>query len=167
MLGRKVSQPAVSSLQLSYGDEKKIPKDRKEGRTEDPAYSFSNDIGLATRQELDVLAVDDDLPVRESLRTVLRFLGLTSAICADGFHAIEVAKTMKVKCALVDIRMPRMNGVAVLKALKEIDPDIKVLMMTAISSENVEHEAMCAGAEVIIHKPFRLEEIKARLAEFL
>jgi len=78
-----------------------------------------------------LLVVDDDRGMRDTLLDILEDRGFLVSVAVDGIEALEAIKTERYDLMLMDIVMPRMNGVEVLKQLKEIDSGVIVIMMTA------------------------------------
>jgi len=106
-----------------------------------------------------VLVVDDEAIVREMLEKILKDKGYSVLMANNGSSAIEMAKNNEVDIALVDIRLPDINGVQVLEGIKNIKPDILVIMMTAYETEELVRKAFGQGAQACLHKPFNVETL--------
>ncbi len=106
-----------------------------------------------------ILVVDDELGVRESFRMILKDK-YNLFIYSDGKDALEFVKKHRVDVALLDIRMPKMNGIDVLKKIKGINPDIQVLMVTGHATLDTAVEAMRFGAFDYIYKPFDKDKLE-------
>ena len=87
--------------------------------------------------------------------------GYQVAIAANGEEALETLRTAKFDLVICDISMPKIGGLEVLKAVKQIDPDIEVIMITAYGTIEVAVESIKEGAYDFIQKPFNLDEIFA------
>lgn len=101
-----------------------------------------------------ILIVDDELIMRESLSGWLERDGHEVSAAASGEEAMEVLKDSRFDILLVDIKMEGMSGLDVLKQVKESDPDVDVVMITAYGSIPTAIEAMKKGAYDYLLKPF-------------
>ena len=110
-----------------------------------------------------ILIVDDELSIRASLRTILTGLGFGVIEAARGEEAIALVRTARFDVVLLDINMPGLGGVEVCRQMRRIAPILPVLMLTVQSSEDRKVEALDAGADDYITKPFQLRELIARI----
>jgi CheY-like chemotaxis protein len=108
-----------------------------------------------------VLVVDDEALIRSVLELGLKRSGFTAWQAASGPEAVTVYRAHQDEIALVilDVRMPGMNGLQTLKALKEVNPEVVVCFLTGDSGELTEEELMAHGAAAVLYKPFRLEDL--------
>ncbi|MEE9591247.1 MAG: response regulator [Thermodesulfobacteriota bacterium] len=106
-----------------------------------------------------ILIVDDDSGMTDTLTDVFDEMGYTVAVAEDGFAAIDKIKRELYDVALMDIKMPRMNGVETFKEIKKINPSMKVIMMTAYAMEELIKEALREGALDVIHKPLDIDKV--------
>src|SRR5262249_42014602 len=107
-----------------------------------------------------VLIVDDERSMRELLNIVLSREGYHVITAESGGEAISVLQRQPVDLLISDIRMPDIGGVDVLRAAKQGDPDVPVIMMTALASTDPAVEAMRLGASDYVTKPFDVDELK-------
>src|SRR5574341_558577 len=107
-----------------------------------------------------ILIVDDDAGVRESLNTILSNEGYQTLEAEDGEKALNFCRQQLVHVIITDLRMPGMDGVELLKAVKLLLPDVAVIMMTAYGSVEKAVEALKQGASDFILKPFKRIEIE-------
>jgi len=107
-----------------------------------------------------VIVVDDEPGMREFLEIMLQKDGYTVDTASDGPEAIEKMGSHLFDLAVVDIQMPIMNGIEVLKRFNEKSPETTVIMVTAYASHETAIEAMKLGAYDYITKPFKIDEIK-------
>jgi two-component system response regulator PilR (NtrC family) len=114
-----------------------------------------------------ILVVDDEKSMREFLAIMLRQEGHEVALAEGGEAALDILRREPVDLVLTDMRMPRTDGLAVLKATKEVSPDTVVIVITAFASTETAVEAMKLGAYDYITKPFKLDEIKLIVANAL
>ena len=106
-----------------------------------------------------VLIVDDEFGVRESLRMILKAKH-NLFIHSDGKDALESVKKNHIDVALLDIRMPEMSGIELLKKIKEIGPDIQAIMVTGYATLDTAVEAIRLGAFDYIYKPFDKDKVE-------
>jgi DNA-binding NtrC family response regulator len=106
-----------------------------------------------------ILIVDDELIMRESLAGWLERDGYYVEAVASGEEALEMLKATRFDILLVDIKMEGMSGLEVLSYVKETDPDVAVVMITAYGSISTAIEAMKNGAFDYLLKPFDPEEL--------
>jgi DNA-binding NtrC family response regulator len=112
-----------------------------------------------------VLFADDELSLQEFMRTELPRLGHEVTVCADGKAAIKALEKNPFDVAILDLRMPGLDGIQVLEQLKQISPDTEAVMMTGHGSMESAVEALRLGACNYLRKPCKLAEIEAVLIE--
>jgi len=105
-----------------------------------------------------VLVVDDEKSMRDLLSITLEKEGYDVQTAAGGEPAIEMLHRDPVDVVITDLRMPKVDGLQVLRAAKEISPDTTVIVITAVASTETAVEAMKLGAYDYITKPFKLDE---------
>jgi two-component system response regulator MprA len=114
-----------------------------------------------------VLVVDDDRAVRESLRRSLQFNGYTVELAADGQQAIDAVARQRPDAMVLDMMMPRVDGLEVCRRLRSTGDDLPVLVLTARDAVSDRVAGLDAGADDYLPKPFALEELLARLRALL
>ncbi|MEW6739774.1 MAG: sigma-54 dependent transcriptional regulator [Nitrospirota bacterium] len=114
-----------------------------------------------------ILIVDDEPDICRALEFLLKREGYTVTSVNSGEDAIEKLKTNGFDVVITDLKMGRVDGMAVLEKAKEINPDMPVIMMTAFASIESAVEAMKRGAADYIVKPFLNEEIKLTIKKVL
>jgi len=107
-----------------------------------------------------ILVVDDEKGMREFLAIMLRKEGYDVVTAEGGQKAVKIIKEDVFDLVITDIRMPRVDGVEVLRAVKEASPETVVIMITAYASAETAVEAMKQGAYDYITKPFKVDEIR-------
>ncbi len=110
-----------------------------------------------------LLIVDDERSIRLSLRTVLGNFGFEIVEAARGEEALALVRTAQFDAVLLDINMPGMGGIEVCRIMRKSAPRLPILMLTVQGSEDRKVEALDAGADDYITKPFQLRELTARL----
>lgn len=113
-----------------------------------------------------ILVVDDELGPREALRMILKskYQVLTAM---SGLEALEVLNKTPPAIVLLDIKMREMNGIEVLKAIKQANTDIEVIMMTAYASLQTARDALAHGASEYLIKPFSKKEVEESIEKAL
>lgn len=110
-----------------------------------------------------LLIVDDERSIRLSLRTILANFGFDIVEAARGEEALALVRTAQFDAVLLDINMPGMGGIDVCRIMRKSSPRLPILMLTVQGSEDRKVEALDAGADDYITKPFQLRELTARL----
>ena len=114
-----------------------------------------------------VLVVDDDRAVRDSLRRSLEFHGYEVALAGDGAEALASIARTPPDVVVLDVMMPRLDGIETTKALRSSGNDLPILVLTARDSVGDRVEGLDAGADDYLTKPFALDELLARLRALL
>jgi len=114
-----------------------------------------------------ILIVDDEKPQREQLSGFLKKQSFSVTTAESGFEAISLCQHKSFELALIDLKMPGMDGIELLKKLKESNPEIQVIMMTAYGSVKTAVEAMKLGAYHYVKKPINLDELKLNINKAL
>ena len=114
-----------------------------------------------------VLVVDDDKAVRESLRRSLEFNGFRVSLAEDGAEALAGIGSMRPDVVVMDVMMPRLDGIETTRALRAAGNDVPVLVLTARDAVGDRVSGLDAGADDYLTKPFALEELLARLRALL
>ncbi|MBR57976.1 MAG: DNA-binding response regulator [Myxococcales bacterium] len=112
-----------------------------------------------------VLVVDDEVNLRKVLGTLLRRAGYSVRTAGDGIEALEVLSRESISVIVTDLKMPRMDGLALLKKIRSQRPDIPVILITAFGTVDRAVGAIKAGAFDFITKPFDRNEIKQIIAK--
>jgi DNA-binding response OmpR family regulator len=114
-----------------------------------------------------ILVVDDELAFRDSLRDILLAEGYQVEVAEDGLQAIQALSEHDYDLVLLDIRMPGMSGIEVLRRIEEISPDTKVILLTAHGTVETAIEALRYGAHDYILKPATSHNILSSVARAL
>ncbi len=114
-----------------------------------------------------ILVVDDDRAVRESLRRSLAFNGYTVDLAEDGVEALEAITNERPDALVLDVMMPRLDGLEVCRQLRSTGDDLPILVLTARDTVSERVSGLDAGADDYLPKPFALEELLARLRALL
>ena len=115
-----------------------------------------------------VLIVDDASFMRGSLKFIVESAGhKVVGTAKDGREALELYKKLKPDLVTLDILMDEMDGFAALKAIKDLDPEAKAIMVTALGQKEKQAEARKLGAVGYIRKPFTMKEISEEIGRVL
>ncbi|MDE3246875.1 MAG: response regulator transcription factor [Acidobacteriota bacterium] len=117
---------------------------------------------------LKILLVDDEAYFRLFVSKVLhQSVNCTVEEARDGQEAINLCATSSPDMIIMDINMPRMDGVQALLRIRALKPAIPIIMLTSISEEKVVEECVTGGASYFIRKDVRANELQAELQEML
>lgn len=111
-----------------------------------------------------ILICDDELGVRESLNLILSD-DYDLTFTDNGLKAIEKIKTAHFDALLLDIKMPKVHGLEILKEAKSIRAELPVIIVTGYQSAEIAKQAIIDGASHYIPKPFESEQILKAVAE--
>jgi DNA-binding response OmpR family regulator len=114
-----------------------------------------------------ILVVDDEKTVRRLLERFLTKEGFQVLTAGEGKDALELVKCQKPHVILLDIRMPGMDGMEVLKAIRQIDPSVPIVMLTGVTDLDHIKLAVGLGADDYLLKPFDLSYVLSYLGHYL
>jgi two-component system, NtrC family, response regulator AtoC len=110
-----------------------------------------------------VLVVDDEPDAVELLQEFLTSKGYDVITAGDGEEALRKVKAERPHLILLDVRMPKMNGLEVLRQVRQIDKEVGVIMVTAVNEEETGRQSLELGAFDYIVKPLDLEYLERSL----
>jgi two-component system chemotaxis response regulator CheY len=114
-----------------------------------------------------VLLVDDAAFMRMRCAKLLREEGHEVIEASNGREAVEMYQTARPDAVLMDITMPEMDGLEALRAIKAVDPNAQVAMLTAMGQQAIVIEAIKSGARDFVVKPFERERVLAAVAKLV
>jgi two-component system OmpR family response regulator len=117
--------------------------------------------------EARLLVVDDELNIRELLSASLRFAGFDVDVAADGREALAKVEKDRPDLLVLDVMMPGLDGLSVLRRLRDNAVEVPVLLLTARDATEDKVAGLNVGADDYITKPFSLEEVIARVRAVL
>jgi len=163
---KEINPEAKIILMTAYCEEERLQKVTKEG-----AYStLYKPVNIARLMELlgevtgvpSILVVDDDDNFRLSMARMLEIQGFQVITAASGGEAIRIARQRVINMAFIDIKMSVMDGLTTSLKLKEVKPDILIVMMTGYRDEvrAIVEEATGKGVLTCLYKPFNVVDLK-------
>jgi len=111
------------------------------------------------KKQFKILFVDDDTSLNQLLEKALSERGYQVDIVADGLSALNMLEKRYYDVAVLDNYLPKMNGIEVLKHIREQKLTTKVIMITAVDEQQLAHESIKLGADAILAKPFEFEKL--------
>ena len=115
------------------------------------------------RKQLKVLFADDEIHLQELIAAELPRMGHRVTVCPDGFKAVAAIEKDSFDCIIVDLDMPGMNGIEVIKKLKQTNPNTEAIVLTGKGSTESAIAALRLGAFDYIQKPCKLIELQSLL----
>lgn len=110
-----------------------------------------------------LLVVEDERTLCETIVKSLKRLAYSVDFCFDGERALELLGTEKYDLVVLDLNLPKVDGLSVLKQLRQTDRDTRVLILSARSEVSDKVEGLDLGANDYLSKPFHLAELEARI----
>lgn len=157
---KEIQPQAPIILMTAYSDEELLQNARDEGIRQiihkpiriDQLIELINDIA----GDQPILVVDDDADICDTLTKILESQGYSVQTAGSGEEAVSMSKDKTFQMAFIDVKLPNIDGLETLLRLKEINPDILVIMMTGFRNEVKEalDKAQAASAITCLYKPF-------------
>src|SRR6185437_12143320 len=113
------------------------------------------------------LIVDDEPRLRQVMSHLMRGDGFECLEAANGLEALQQLDRHHVSLVLSDLRMPKMDGLELLRAIRARDLDSAVIMVTAVADVEIAVNCLSIGASDYVVKPYQLEDVRARVAQAL
>jgi len=110
-----------------------------------------------------ILIIDNEPALLDVFADNLAATGFEVHVADAGDIGLELVERVRPDLVLLDVRMPRLDGFAVLREIREIDPDVAVLMMSADASEQRARQALDEGATGFITKPVEVDDLVATI----
>ncbi len=114
-----------------------------------------------------ILIVDDEKPIRDSLKMVLDEEGFTTAVASDGEDALQKLQAENFDVVISDIKMPKLDGIQLLEAAAKVSPDTFFIIMTAYASVKTAIDALRNGAYDYLIKPVEFDDVILRLKKLI
>jgi DNA-binding response OmpR family regulator len=122
---------------------------------------------MKEQEQARILVIDDDVTVRKSHEAVLKANGYEVDVAENGQEAIKKSKTKLYNLALVDLRLPDMDGIELLTSMRETVPKTVKIIITGYPSQDNAIEAVNRGADGYIVKPYAMEDLLRKVKEHL
>ncbi len=113
-----------------------------------------------------VMIVEDDAATRRLYRFLLANSGYNVVEAEDGVMAMERLNAHTCHLIITDMNMPRMGGMELVRAVRQLYPDMYIIMVTAFGTPDTEKQAYRAGVNEYLTKPFDFEELEERVRNF-
>lgn len=116
-----------------------------------------------------VLLADDEAMVRKVCASILQKLGFKVISAEDGLQAVEIFRKHagEIDCVILDLSMPKMNGLAAFQEMLVIEPDVKVILVSGYSEQDATRRYSAKGLAGFIQKPYRLQALQKNLSRIL
>jgi len=124
-------------------------------------------LGLPNMKKVQILVVDDEPGVRELVGDVLELEGYDVTIAVDGLDALAYIRKQKFDLFVLDINMPKIDGLVLLEKVRGAGDQTPVLFLTARREKDDIHQGFRVGADDYVTKPFSIEELALRVAAIL
>ncbi|MGO4956941.1 response regulator transcription factor [Luteococcus sp. Sow4_B9] len=112
---------------------------------------------------MQILVVDDDQAVRDSLARSMQYSGYEVSTASDGLEALAKLSAVKADAVIMDVMMPRLDGLETTRMLRQTGNDVPILILTARDAVGDRVDGLDAGADDYMVKPFALDELLARV----
>jgi DNA-binding response OmpR family regulator len=122
---------------------------------------------MEVNQAMKILVVDDEVEVGSFLCDFLKRLGLEAQKATCGDEALKMFSLIKPDWVFLDLKMPDLDGLEVLRRMKEIDPKVQAIMITGRDDELSESEAQALGARDYLIKPVDLDELRTKIKKYI
>lgn len=116
-----------------------------------------------------ILLVDDEEIIRHMVGTMLEMFGFEVLTAADGFEALDIYKrhSAEIVCVLLDLTMPRMDGEQTFLQLRQIDPEVRVIMSSGFGEQEIADKFINKGLAAFIQKPYQMNRLEEKIREVL
>jgi len=114
-----------------------------------------------------ILVIEDDREMRSLLQDYLEEEGYAVGCVEDGSEAFRKLAKERSDLIITDIRMPGLSGLDILPGLKQIQPGVSIIVITAFGSEDIQQRVLARGGDAYLEKPLHLEELKTLLNRLL
>lgn len=117
--------------------------------------------------QAEILVIDDQPAIRMLIAELFKSTGAVVHQAANGCMALELFENHPIDCVLLDLKMPDMGGIDVLKGIRKRSQDVPVILITAYAEPEITEEAYRLGISKLMSKPFDINELRAVVLEIL
>lgn len=116
-----------------------------------------------------LLIADDEMPVRNLCKNMLEYMGYNLCLACDGIEAVELFKMHQknLKCALLDLNMPNLDGLGAFSELRKLQPDLKIILMSGYHEDEIIRNFSGKRFSGFLRKPFDMNQLKSELERLL
>lgn len=145
-----------------------VPDDPRDLRAGPPSTDASDE-GGALREATTVLVAEDDVDIRLMMLTLLRMKGYKVAEARDGQETLDLARELRPDVILMDLQLPRLNGLAVARALHQTEGFREVPIIVVSAHDPFQHRnlALAAGCNAYVQKPIDFDNLDATILSLL
>ena len=111
-----------------------------------------------------ILVIDDEEPIRNLVCDIFGPLGYEVLQAEDGKAGLELYREHAYRLVITDIGLPVMDGYEVIEAIRTEDTDTPIIVLAGIDDETLDEKALERGANAVVHKPFRVQELVSTVA---
>ena len=122
---------------------------------------------MAVKQKKRILVVEDDEGMRSLLRDFFEEEGFEVETAEDGAKVVPRLIKSSFDLVITDIRMPGLSGLDIVPTLKQIQPGVAVLVITAFGGKDVRYRTLARGADAYLEKPLQLEKLKTLVNQLI
>jgi len=108
---------------------------------------------------MNILIIDDAHEMLRAFRDILEAYGYEVHVAENGEEGLARYREIKPDVVLMDILMPKLDGISATKKILEIDPSAKIIVISAVGKTGLDNECLLAGAKKFIVKPFKIKEL--------
>ncbi len=105
-----------------------------------------------------ILIVDDEQAMTEELKEILQNQGYDVLVASDGIQALENFRNHQFKLVLLDIKMPKMDGVETYRRMRKINSEVPIIIVTGSFAKKHAEQVLKEGAQGVVYKPFDVEK---------
>jgi two-component system response regulator (stage 0 sporulation protein F) len=122
---------------------------------------------LASESRFSILVVDDELDAAKVLGKILKKRGYRIQLAANGLEALKKLQRNHFELVITDILMPKLDGIQLVKQIREQWPTLPVIVMTAVDDEQIYSQMLAMGAHAYLLKPFEFRQLLDAVAEVI
>ncbi len=117
--------------------------------------------------QVNILIVDDDQDICDYMKTMLETAGYSVSTLSDPTEATDLIRAEEFHLLIIDLMMPKMDGIELIQRIRKIDSDIAIIVFTGYASVKTAVEALKLDVSDYVRKPFDIEEFRDKIAEIL